>query len=69
VTKLKTFHLPVRLGPELDEAKLLAAMGTDKKFESGAIRFVLTPKLGEAFVSSNVSRESIAEAIRFLRRS
>jgi len=68
VAKLQAFQLPTRLGAEMDETQILAAMGTDKKFEAGAIRFVLTPKLGEAFVSNDVSRDSIGEAIRFLKK-
>lgn len=69
IEKLAALQLPIRLGDELSNEVLLAAMGTDKKFESGAIRFVLTPRLGEAFVSTEVSREAIAEAIQYLRRA
>lgn len=66
VEKLRAFHLPVTL-TDLDGSEILAAMATDKKFENGAIRFVLTPKLGEAFVANDVSRESIAAAVHYLQ--
>jgi 3-dehydroquinate synthetase len=35
----------------------------DKKFEDGRIRFVVTPKLGSAHISHDVTMEDIAEAI------
>lgn len=68
IQKLEALKLPTRLGDELSDELLLAAMGTDKKFESGAIRFVLTSQLGDAFVSKEISREALLEAIQFLRR-
>jgi 3-dehydroquinate synthetase len=43
------------------------ALRTDKKFAAGEVRFVLTPRLGEAHVSKAVSLDEIREAIDALR--
>jgi len=40
---------------------------TDKKFEQGAIKFVLLDKLGSAFVSDDITASDLEEAIEFLR--
>ncbi len=45
----------------------MAALRRDKKFEAGSIRFILTKKLGSAFVSSDVTEADIREAIEGLR--
>ncbi len=42
-------------------------MRTDKKFDGGAVRFVLTSKLGSAFVSKDVSEADILDAIAAVR--
>ncbi len=60
---LEAFDLPVRFPPELGTDALLRAMARDKKFESGAIRFVLLSRLGTAFVSRDVTDEDIRRAI------
>lgn len=64
---LRLLHLPVRFPKELSVERVLEVMKVDKKFACGKIRFVLTPKLGEAFVSGDVTEEAIAEAIQALR--
>ena len=46
----------------------MEALIKDKKFEGGAIRFVLTRKLGSAFVSDEVTEEDIRVAIEEIRR-
>ena len=49
---LGRFKLPVVLPRDLTiDAVILEGLWRDKKFENGAIRFVLTPRLGEAFLS------------------
>jgi 3-dehydroquinate synthetase len=45
----------------------MEALFKDKKFESGAIRFVLTGRLGSAFVARRVTEEDIRMAIRDVR--
>lgn len=64
---LRAFKLPTILPGDLDTEALMSAMAKDKKFASGSIRFVLTPRLGEAFVSSDVSAGEIRETIDALR--
>ncbi|MFL6595077.1 MAG: 3-dehydroquinate synthase, partial [Chthoniobacterales bacterium] len=49
---LRRFELPTRLPADFPREEILRALATDKKFENGAIRFVVTPRLGSAFLSS-----------------
>jgi len=64
---LKSLDLPVMISPELSDDALLGALRTDKKFEAGAVRFVLTSELGDAFVSKDVTEADIREAIAAVR--
>ena len=66
VSLLKGFELPTQLPAEVDRKKIAAALAHDKKFVGGRIRFVVTPKIGEAHVSNNVTMEDIREAISAL---
>jgi 3-dehydroquinate synthase len=66
---LETLELPVVLPADLKTDALLAALRHDKKFASGAIRFVLTRKFGSAFVSEDVTESDLREAIEGLRGS
>ena len=66
--KLQAYGLPVTLPPELGTDALLAAMRHDKKFSEGRIRYVVTPKLGEAFVAEDVTEDDIRTAIDSLRK-
>jgi 3-dehydroquinate synthase len=59
--------LPISVPQELDEAAILNALGRDKKFDRGAIRFVLTKELGTAFVSNKVTLDDVTQALRNLR--
>jgi 3-dehydroquinate synthase len=65
---LEQYHLPVRLPEGIPVEGILAALKADKKFEEGAIRFVLCPRLGEAFVSKEVTMEDVTRAVAGLRR-
>jgi len=60
---LQAFDLPVRLPADIPVEGLMDAMRRDKKFEAGAIRFVLTSRLGSAFVSKDITAEDLREAI------
>jgi 3-dehydroquinate synthase len=66
--KLQAYNLPLVLpsGPGTDA--LLAAMRHDKKFSEGRIRYVVTPRLGEAFVAEDVTEDDIRAAIDSLRK-
>ena len=59
--------LPTSVPGDLSEDKILAALSRDKKFDRGAIRFVLTKELGTAFVSNKVTLEDVTEALRRLK--
>ena len=64
---LARFQLPLRLPEDISTESLMSALRTDKKFAQGQVRFVLCPRLGEAFVSSDVTLEDIREAVEGLR--
>jgi len=59
---LERFGLPTRLPPKFPRKKILDAVNFDKKFESRKIRFVVTPRIGAAYVADNVTLEDIREA-------
>ncbi len=67
VALLKAFKLPVTLPSDLPTASLMAALRLDKKFDAGAIRFVLTEKFGSAFLSHDVTEADLQAAIERLR--
>ena len=64
---LAWFQLPLRLPADISTETLMSALLKDKKFAQGQVRFVLCPRLGEAFVSKEVTLEEIREAIEALR--
>lgn len=64
---LRSLQLPVRFPRSLPVEKVLEAMKVDKKFSMGKMRFVLTPRLGEAFVSGEVTESAVREAIEELQ--
>ncbi len=65
--KLASYQLPLHLSANLGTEALLAAAMRDKKFAGGKIRFVVVPKLGEAFVADDVTEEDLRAAIEALR--
>lgn len=66
--KLQAYGLPVAMPSGLDTGALLSAMRHDKKFSEGRIRYVITPKLGEAFVADDVTEDDLRTAIDSLRK-
>ena len=64
---LKLYGLPTVLPADISDEDILAAMGRDKKFEAGQVRFVLLRSLGDAYLSSEVSGEDLAGALNALR--
>ena len=64
---LEHFQLSGRLPADLTTDALLAAMRRDKKFEAGAIRFILTRRLGSGFVATDVTEPDIVRAIDAVR--
>jgi 3-dehydroquinate synthase len=65
--KLAAFGLPLALPADLATEDLLAAARRDKKFDGGQIRYVVTPRLGEAFVATDVTEEDLRAALQALR--
>jgi 3-dehydroquinate synthase len=62
VALLKKFSLPTQLPGGVDREKIIDAIAHDKKFLGGKIRFVVTPKIGEARISSDVTMDDIRAA-------
>lgn len=67
VTQLEQFALPIELPQEISTEAILAAMQKDKKFANGEIRFILSPRLGEAFISKEITLDDLRAAIESLR--
>ena len=59
--------LPTSIPQDLPTEKILAALGRDKKFDRGSIRFVLTKELGSAYVSDKVTLDDVTGAVERLR--
>jgi 3-dehydroquinate synthetase len=51
--------LPTAIPKDLPSDSILAAFRRDKKFDRGAIRFILTGELGSAFVSDRVTLDDV----------
>lgn len=62
---LTTVGLPVRLG-DLDAEALYAAMGTDKKWQSGKSRFILLRSVGHAEIVNDVPKDAVVDVLRGL---
>src|SRR6266508_640474 len=63
VELLARLGLPTRLPQNFPRKKILDAVKFDKKFEDGKIRFVVTPRIGRAYVADNVTLNDIREAV------
>ena len=63
VDLLGQFDLPTHLPPKFPREKIFEALRFDKKFESGEVRFVVTPRIGSAHLSSDVTMEDMCEAV------
>jgi 3-dehydroquinate synthase len=63
VDLLQRFKLPARLPPKFPREKILNALKFDKKFQGGKIRFVVTPRIGAAHLTNDVTLDDIRAAI------
>ena len=63
---LQRFDLPTRLPKNFPREKIFKALKFDKKFEAGKIRFVVTPRIGAAFLTTDITFEDIHEAVNDL---
>jgi 3-dehydroquinate synthase len=66
VDLLQKFGLPTKLPTNFPRQKIFDAVKFDKKFERGEIRFVVTPKIGSANLSRDVTMEDIRAAVEAL---
>ncbi len=66
VDLLRRFQLPTRLPRNFLRKKILEAVKFDKKFEAGKVRFIVTPQIGTAHVSRDVTMKDVREAIEGL---
>ncbi len=65
---LAAFDLPLKLPEGMTHEALLRRARMDKKYDQGKVRFVLLKRLGEAFVSHDVTEAHLIEAIEQLRQ-
>ena len=66
IRTLQSFELPTRLPADFPKEKILDAVQFDKKFERGAVRFVVVPAIGSARLARDVTIVDIEAAIREL---
>jgi 3-dehydroquinate synthase len=60
---LEKFELPTKLPKNFPRQKIVEALKFDKKFEGGKVRFVLTPRIGTAHLTNDVTLDDIRAAI------
>jgi 3-dehydroquinate synthase len=63
VDLLGKFKLPINLPKNFPRQKIVEAIKFDKKFEDGKVRFVVTPRIGTAHVTGDVTFDDIREVI------
>jgi 3-dehydroquinate synthase len=66
VDLLERFELPTRLPSNFPRKKIFDAIKFDKKFEGGNVRFVVTPRIGTARITNDVTLDDIREALKQL---
>jgi 3-dehydroquinate synthase len=63
---LQRFDLPTCLPKNFPRNKIVSAVKFDKKFQSGKIRFVVAPRIGAAYLATDVTLNDIREAVAAL---
>jgi 3-dehydroquinate synthetase len=63
VDLLRRFNLPTQLPKDFPREKIIERLKFDKKFEGGNVRFVVTPRIGSARLTNDVTMQDIHEAI------
>ena len=64
---LEKFHLPLLLDAAITTDLVMEKLSRDKKFSSGAIRFVLLRRAGDAYVDATLTHADLRSAIEHLR--
>ena len=67
IALLQKFHLPLQLDSSIPTDLVLEKLSRDKKFSSGAIRFVLLRQAGDAYVDASLTQQDLRLAIEHLR--
>ena len=57
------FNLPISID-DIEPEKIVELTKSDKKMESGHIKFILLKKIGKAFISTDVSDEEMLAAVK-----
>ena len=60
---LRKFELPTKLPADISRDRIFDALRFDKKFERGEVRFVVTPKIGSAYLSRDVTMDDVRAAV------
>ena len=60
---LKMYHLPIAT-KDISADEVVEATFNDKKMDAGIIKFVLASKVGDAFISKEISREDLLEGVK-----
>ena len=60
---LRAFELPTSLPADVDREQILSAIRSDKKFERGEVRFVVTSSLGCVRLTNDITMDDICSAI------
>jgi 3-dehydroquinate synthase len=63
VDLLRQFNLPTQLPKAFPREKIIETLKFDKKFEGGNVRFVVTPRIGSARLTTDVTMQDVREAI------
>ncbi len=66
LSALTRYNLPLSLPEDIDPEAIFTALLKDKKFQRGAIRFVLLRAPGDAYISREVTADDIRHQIRLL---
>ena len=69
ISLLEKFHLPLVLSETITTDQVMEKLARDKKFSSGAIRFVVLEALGSAKVTESVTLADLRAAVEHLRTS
>jgi 3-dehydroquinate synthase len=63
VDLLQQFELPTSLQKNFPREKIFNALKFDKKFEGGKLRVIVTPRIGAAYLTSDVTLDDIRESL------
>lgn len=66
LSALQRFDLPTSLPVDFPRAEIMQAVRSDKKFQRGEVRFIVSPRLGSAQLTSDVTLDDIARAVQKL---